>query len=67
MYVLRTRGAPPRFYTGRAGEAWLSTDHRFAFRFTTYREAEDRCRLFNARTPVTGAYFAVVGAEHLEA
>lgn len=60
-YVIRNR-SPRAFYTGRAGEAWVSADPREAFAFASYGEAERKALLFNRRTALTGLHFAVVPA-----
>jgi len=46
------------FYTGRAGEGWVSSDRTEAFSLGA-GEAEHKADLFNKRTALTGLTFNV--------
>lgn len=50
------RRAPPFYYTGRAGEKWISRDRREAF-VMTEQLATERARQFNAMAGLHGLSF----------
>jgi hypothetical protein len=58
LYVLMVRGSR-RFYTGKAGEDWVSEGHSESFSMSR-AEAERKAALFNSRTVLTGLTFVVV-------
>ncbi len=49
MYIVRAqiRNADVMYYTGRAGDHWLSPDIREAFVYLTHSEARLKARRFN--------------------
>lgn len=63
-YILR--GVNPQgeefWYTGRAGEAWVSRDRREAFTYPGFglSAARDRAKGFNRRVALHGLWFIAV-------
>lgn len=57
FYLATTDG---RFYTGKAGQDWVSVNRQSAFPFATIGEAQRRADMFNARTALTGLVFYTV-------
>lgn len=45
------------YYTGRAGDGWVSTDPKEAFTYETYAHANGRARVFNQWTDLHGIHF----------
>lgn len=45
------------FYTGRVGNAWVSTDEREAFEYKTYEAAKAKADRHNEYSPIHGIYF----------
>jgi hypothetical protein len=52
-----------KFYTGRAGEAWLSANKAEAFAYASKEEAARKAALFNGATLLHGETFAVEAAQ----
>jgi hypothetical protein len=50
------------YYTGRAGEGWVSRDEGESWEFETRRAASEKRATFNKFTPVHGVHFVVVGS-----
>ena len=57
-YVLREAGG--QFYTGKAGEGWISTDLSKAFQYNNLDVARNRAKHFNAFAAMHGQYFIVL-------
>lgn len=53
---LNRDGSVERFYTGKAGKAWLGSKEE-AFVYQSQDAARSKAKLFNAREPLTGFYF----------
>jgi hypothetical protein len=55
-YLIRatTRTNETRYYTGRAGEGWMSADRRAAFIFASKTEAERKAAIFTNFAPIHG-------------
>lgn len=51
------RRAPPYYYTGRAGDRWISRNRSEAFVFETEQLAQARVRQFNAMASMHGLSF----------
>ena len=63
----RTTDGSTVWYTGRAGQASMSTDAREAFVYATVEEARHRAALLNRMTPLHGVSFvACVGDQRNE-
>ena len=45
------------FYTGRAGDGWVSTDQAEAFTYSTYEAAKAKADRYNAHTALHGIHF----------
>lgn len=45
------------FYTGRAGEGWVSANEAEAFPYSTYEAAKDRANQHNKWTALHGIHF----------
>lgn len=61
MYVIRSvSDSGDRFYTGRAGDGWVSDDLREAFRFDTLEHARWKARAFNRNTALHGERFSAL-------
>ena len=60
MFVVQgyfNQGGEPLFYTGRAGEGWISTNAREAFTYATLAEANRKAAIFNRGTAAHGCRF----------
>ena len=53
----------PNYYTGRAGDGWVSSVETEAFVYDTREGAAHRAENFNLMTPVHGLNFTLVGIE----
>ena len=47
------------FYTGRAGDGWVSADVKEAFRYDSLEQARRKAMIFNQATPLHGIRFMV--------
>lgn len=59
-YVVRgvpVSGGKPVYYTGRAGQGWISGDVHEAFSYSNWEETLRKARLFNGREQLTGLHF----------
>lgn len=58
-YILRgiTRDGDVVFYTGGAGDRWLTPNKAEAFRYSTLSTAQNRALRFNEMEPVHGVRF----------
>lgn len=56
MFVLSSAS---KFYTGRAGDGWVSADQSEAFTYSARAEAERKAAQFNRMTALHGMSFTV--------
>lgn len=59
-YILRTKSG--LFYTGRAGDAWVSSDRAEAFAYSGKGEADRKVCCFNKMSRLHGHTFCIEGA-----
>jgi len=52
------------FYTGRAGECWLSPERADAFTWGTLEAARNRAKQFNGRVALHGVWFLALEEVH---
>ena len=57
MFVLMTQNG--QYYTGRAGEGWVSADKAEAFAYSEFGAACAKQETFNKRSSLTGLLFQV--------
>ena len=57
-YVLRAAGG--QYYTGKAGNGWVSSDLTQAFQYYSLQFARIRARQHNAYTSLHGLHFIVL-------
>lgn len=58
MFVLCANNGS-NFYTGRAGDGWVSNDKKEAFVYNTVTEANRKASMFNKNTILHGMTFTV--------
>jgi len=59
LYLCTRQSDVELYYTGRAGEGWVSPDRSEAFIFSSWEHASGRCAAFNKYQPVHGLIFEV--------
>jgi len=61
IFLVYSRSADDQvvFYTGRAGEAYVSADRAEAFGYSSFAEAARRQDTLNRAAPLTGRFFRV--------
>lgn len=59
QYIVRglTADGIAMFYSGRAGDGWLTYDPFAAFTYERRESAQHKAKLFNEREPLTGMRF----------
>lgn len=62
QYILRglTENGEERFYTGRAGEGWVSANPNHAFCYDTMEEARRKAMGFNRNSALHGLRFVAI-------
>jgi hypothetical protein len=61
-YVLRGLDANGKtaFYTGKAGEGWVSPNRDASFGYVSLEVARGKAKLFNGRVSLTGLWFVAI-------
>jgi len=62
LYLCARQSDVELYYTGRAGEGWVSPDASEAFTFNSWEHASGRAAAFNKYQPVHGLTFEVRGS-----